>query len=92
VLLSGCEAGAQLTDEMAILMMAAPLPMLRLVPFAAAVRTRPEAVLAEGQVRIGFYEQKVQQKSGKIVYICRSTSDGKFRKQADYDSAGAQRP
>jgi len=71
--------------------------MLRLIPLAAACSLLVggpalSAVLAEGQVRNGFYWQKVQQTSGKIVFICRSTSDGKFRKHDDCNAAGAKRP
>jgi hypothetical protein len=49
-------------------------------------------VLAEGKPSGGFYWQKIEQKSGKIVYQCRSTTDSKFQKKQKCESAGAVQP
>jgi hypothetical protein len=70
--------------------------MLRLIPLAAACSLLVggpalSAVLAEGQVRNGFYWQKVQQSNG-IRYLCRSTSEGKIQKHANCEAARAVKP
>ena len=49
-------------------------------------------VLAEGKARGGLYWQKIEQKSGKVVYQCRSTTDAKFQKAASCEKAGAVKP
>jgi hypothetical protein len=49
-------------------------------------------VLAEGRPVQGLYWQKIEQKSGKVVYLCRSISEGKIQKTARCQSAGAVKP
>ncbi len=49
-------------------------------------------VLAEGKPSKGFYWQKIEQKSGKVVYQCRAAGDSKFQKQERCKSAGAVQP
>lgn len=62
-----------------------------LAAITAAVPVSAE-VLAEGPVAGGYYWQKVKQKSGKIVYICRSTSSAKFQKHESCNNAKARKP
>ena len=53
--------------------MARPALLLNLIALAAlAVLPVSAKVLAEGKPSKGFYWQKVEQKSGKLVYLCRS--------------------
>jgi hypothetical protein len=49
-------------------------------------------VLAEGKPSKGFYWQKVEQKDGKILYLCRSTTNAKIQKGTACDGAGARKP
>jgi hypothetical protein len=49
-------------------------------------------VLAEGKPSKGFYWQKVEQQSGKAMYLCRSTSNAKIQKWSACDGAGARKP
>ncbi|MFN7228571.1 MAG: hypothetical protein ACK5UG_05915 [Synechococcaceae cyanobacterium] len=67
---------------------------LPLVALALALTVAPAQakVLAEGKARGGLYWQKIEQKSGKVVYQCRSTTDAKFQKAASCEKAGAVKP
>jgi hypothetical protein len=49
-------------------------------------------VLAEGKPSKDFYWQKVEQKSGKVVYLCRSEASSKFQKNDRCEGAGAVKP
>jgi hypothetical protein len=49
-------------------------------------------VLAEGSPVQGLYWQKIAQKSGKVLYLCRSISEGRIQKTARCQSAGAVKP
>ncbi len=49
-------------------------------------------VLAEGKPKNGYYWQKIEQSSGKVIYQCRSTTDAKFRKKDKCEQAGAVKP
>jgi hypothetical protein len=49
-------------------------------------------VLAEGNVKNGFYWQKIEKSNGSISYLCRSTGSSKIQKHANCEDAGAQRP
>lgn len=69
------------------------LPLLAL-PLLLALAAGPALakVLAEGKPKGGFYWQKIEQKSGKVIYQCRSTMDAKFQKAASCEKAGAVKP
>jgi hypothetical protein len=49
-------------------------------------------VVGEGKPSKGFYWQKIKQSNGKVVYQCRSTTDGKFQKADSCKKAGAVQP
>ncbi|MFN9635794.1 MAG: hypothetical protein ACK55D_03665 [Synechococcaceae cyanobacterium] len=65
-----------------------------LILLATSISTLPslEKVLAESKPKGGYYWQKIEQKSGKVVYQCRATGDSKFQKQERCKSAGAVQP
>lgn len=67
-------------------------PVFALLLVLLAAGPAAAKVLAEGAARNGFYWQKVQYDSGKIRYLCRSTTDAKIQKHANCNQAGAQRP
>jgi len=50
------------------------------------------AVLAESDVRNGYYWQKTQGKSGSIRYLCRSANSSKFQKHQRCRDAGLKKP
>jgi hypothetical protein len=49
-------------------------------------------VLAEGKPSGGFFWQKVENKNGKVSYICRSKDDSKIQKGDKCEKAGAKKP
>jgi len=49
-------------------------------------------VLAEGKPVGGFYWQKVENKNGKVSYLCRAKGDAKIQKGDKCDKAGAKKP
>lgn len=49
-------------------------------------------VLAEGKPSGGFYWQKVENKNGKVSYMCRSKDDSKIQNGAKCEKAGAKKP
>lgn len=49
-------------------------------------------VLAEGRPVQGLYWQKIEQKSGNVLYLCRSISEGRIQKTARCQRAGAVKP
>jgi hypothetical protein len=49
-------------------------------------------VLAEGKPKGGFYWQKIEQKTGKVVYQCRAEGNAKFQKASGCEKAGAVKP
>ena len=67
---------------------------LTLLLLAAALTAAPAMakVLAEGQAKGGYYWQKIEKSSGKISYLCRSTSNAKIQKGASCADAGAVKP
>ena len=67
------------------------LSLLLLLTLLAAAPSLAK-VLAEGKPKGGFYWQKIEQKSGKVVYQCRATEDSKFQKAAACEKAGAVKP
>jgi hypothetical protein len=73
--------------------MARPALLLNLLALAALTVLPVSAkVLAEGKPSKGFYWQKVEQKTGKVVYLCRSESSSKFQKNVQCEGAGAVKP
>ncbi len=68
------------------------LSLSLLVLLALGTSSASAKVLAEGKPSKGFYWQKIEQKSGKVVYQCRATGDSKFQKQERCKSAGAVQP
>jgi hypothetical protein len=73
-----------------------PISTVKLFLFALllvlTVAPAQAKVLAEGKVRGGLYWQKIEQKSGRVVYQCRSTTEAKFQKAAACEKAGAVKP
>ena len=66
--------------------------LLMLLAVTLAALPASAKVLAEGKPSKGFYWQKIEQKSGKVVYQCRATDDSKFQKKERCTSAGAVQP
>jgi len=68
--------------------------LLLLAPLALILPAAPALakVLAEGPVKGGYYWQKIETNSGKVRYLCRSTSDSKIQKGAKCTDARAVKP
>ena len=65
-----------------------------LILLAATLAALPASakVLAEGKPPKGFYWQKIEQKSGKVVYQCRAMDVSKFQNKERCKLAGAVQP
>ena len=68
------------------------IPALLLGSLLMPVGYVAAGVLAEGQVKNGYYWQKTSSSSGSVRYICRSISSGKSQKHQHCKDAGTVKP
>lgn len=66
-------------------------PLLLLLTLLLAAPSLAK-VLAEGKPKGGFYWQKIEQKTGKVVYQCRATANSRFQQASACEKAGATKP